>query len=56
MTSLLLRLDAAPISGQLSHETADWLRANRYYALWRHAVTNVRALDWRDLPAPKRSS
>jgi hypothetical protein len=56
MTSLLLRLDAAPVSGRLARETADWLRANRYYALWRHAVTNARALDWRDLPAPKRSS
>ena len=56
MTSLLLRLDAAPASGRLARETADWLRANRYYALWRCAVTNVRALDWRDLPAPKRSS
>jgi hypothetical protein len=56
MTSLLLRLDAAPTSGRLARETADWLRANRYYALWRHAVTNVRALDWSDLPAPKRSS
>jgi hypothetical protein len=56
MTSLLLRLDAAPTAGQLTLETADWLRANRYYALWRHAVSNVRTLDWSDLPAPKRSS
>jgi hypothetical protein len=56
MTSLLLRLDAAPASGQLARETADWLRANRYYALWRHAVTNARALDWRDLPTPKSRS
>ncbi len=56
MTSLLLRLDAAPTSGRLARDTADWLRANRYYALWRHTVTNVRALDWSDLPAAKRSS
>jgi hypothetical protein len=53
MTSLLQRLDAAPATGRLAAETADWLRANRYYALWRHAVQHARALDWRDLPAPK---
>jgi hypothetical protein len=56
MTSLLLRLDAAPASGRLARETADWLRANRYYALWRHAVTNACALDWHDLPAPRSRS
>ena len=56
MTSLLLRLDATPPSGRLTRETADWLRANRYYALWRHAVSNARALDWSDLSASKRSS
>jgi aminoglycoside phosphotransferase len=56
MTSLLQRLDAAPASGRLGRETADWLRANRYYALWRHAVLNARGLDWRDLPAPKSRS
>jgi hypothetical protein len=22
----------------LAHETAAWLRPNRYYALWRHAI------------------
>jgi aminoglycoside phosphotransferase len=57
MTSLLLRLDADPAGGRLTSETANWLRANRYYALWRHAVTNASALDWRDLPASRvRSS
>jgi hypothetical protein len=54
MTSLLLRLDAVPASGRLARETAEWLRANRYYALWRHTVTNASALDWRDLPVSRR--
>jgi aminoglycoside phosphotransferase len=56
MISLLLRLDAGQAKGQLPHETADWLRANRYYALWRHTVMHASALDWRDLPAPRARS
>jgi aminoglycoside phosphotransferase len=56
MTSLLLRLDADPAGGRLTTETANWLRANRYYALWRHAVTNASALDWRDLPVSSTRS
>lgn len=46
-TSLLLRLGAVDRSGErFSADTAEWLRANRYYALWRHAVTHVGELDW----------
>ena len=55
MTSLLMRLDAERSAGRLSDETADWLRANRYYALWRHAVMNASALDWRDPPTTRSS-
>ncbi|MFL5805322.1 MAG: aminoglycoside phosphotransferase family protein [Roseiflexaceae bacterium] len=54
--SLLLRLDVDQASGRLPRETADWLRSNRYYALWRHAVMHASALDWRDLPAPRARS
>ena len=42
MSSLLRRLDEAPnSSGQLSQETAVWLRQNRYYQLWQYAVEHV---------------
>ncbi len=45
--SLLGRLDEAPqTSGELSILTATWLRDNRYYQLWRYAVTHVHELNW----------
>ncbi len=45
--SLLDRLDEAPQgSGALSAETAVWLRENRYYQMWRYAVTHVDELRW----------
>ena len=45
--SLLGRLDEAPqSSGSISAETAVWLRENRYYEMWRYAVTHVDALHW----------
>jgi aminoglycoside phosphotransferase len=34
------------IRGQLDLETTAWLRVNRYYQLWRHAVTHVDELNW----------
>jgi aminoglycoside phosphotransferase len=44
---LLRRLGGA---GVMEHAvdgtTAAWLRTNRYYALWRHAVDHVDELDW----------
>ncbi len=47
MTSLLGRLDEAPgSSGEMGEETAVWLRENRYYLLWREAVTHVHELRW----------
>lgn len=47
MTSLLDRLDeASQSSGELGVETAAWLRQNRYYELWRYAVTHVSDLHW----------
>jgi len=57
IAGLLLRLgDADRPRGQFGPETADWLRANRYYALWRHTLAHIHELDWRDLPrAPTRS-
>ena len=36
-------------------QTANWLRANRYYALWRYAVTHIDDLDWPDPPRTTRS-
>jgi len=50
MTSLLVRLDGAQRSDErLGAETATWLRANRYYALWRHTLAHLNELDWQDL-------
>ena len=56
MTSQLMRLDGGRSEGRLATETAGWLRANRYYALWRYAVANAQALVWGDLPAPRARS
>ncbi len=45
--SLLGRLDEAPLtSGELSSDTASWIRENRYYQMWRYAVTHVHELNW----------
>ncbi|OGO64937.1 MAG: hypothetical protein A2Z45_00200 [Chloroflexi bacterium RBG_19FT_COMBO_55_16] len=42
MTGLLIRLDnAKPSSERIDTETAAWLRRNRYYSLWRYAVSHV---------------
>lgn len=47
MTGLIVRLDGAKHSeAPLGSDTAAWLRANRYYALWRHALTHLNELDW----------
>jgi aminoglycoside phosphotransferase len=54
MISLLMRLDVEQPATRLGNDTANWLRANRYYALWQHAVTNASALDWHELP-PQRT-
>jgi aminoglycoside phosphotransferase len=56
MTSQLMRLDTGRSGERLASETADWLRANRYYALWRYAVTDASALVWNDLPASRARS
>lgn len=57
IASLLLRLgDAGQPDGQLGPDTATWLRANRYYALWRHTVAHVGELEWRDAPRTIRST
>jgi aminoglycoside phosphotransferase len=56
IASLLLRLDAERTGGRVTSATATWLRANRYYALWRHAVMNASALDWADKPASRSRS
>lgn len=45
--SLLGRLDEAPgSSGEIGVETAAWLRQNRYYQLWREAITHTHELRW----------
>lgn len=50
MVSLLQRLDnAGDVNRRTEPETATWLRANRYYQLWRHTVTHVNELEWHDL-------
>lgn len=42
MTGLLIRIDyARPSVEKVDLETADWLRRNRYYALWRYAISHI---------------
>lgn len=44
---LLVRLGhAGSGEGRFGQETAAWLRQNRYYALWRYAVTHADELSW----------
>ncbi|MGB3713953.1 MAG: aminoglycoside phosphotransferase family protein [Candidatus Promineifilaceae bacterium] len=48
MGGLLTRLNGADGSEeQLGPEAAAWLRANRYYGLWRYAATHEDELNWR---------
>ncbi|HBY96445.1 MAG TPA: hypothetical protein DEP84_21295 [Chloroflexi bacterium] len=55
--SLLTRLGAAGRPGEsLGADTAAWLRANRYYALWHHTLRQVSELHWFDEPATKTRS
>jgi len=53
---LLQRLDEAAATGEpLALDTAAWLRANRYYALWQHTLRHLHELSWHhDTPAPAR--
>lgn len=47
LAGLLVRFgDAGDTAGRLGPETVVWLRANRYYALWRYAVTHTEELNW----------
>jgi len=43
VTRLVVRLGGpgGGANGPLRHETADWLRQSRYFALWRHAVDHI---------------
>lgn len=43
LIQLLQRLEAPEQT--ITQATADWLRTNRYYALWRHTVTHADKLD-----------
>ena len=46
---LLFRVGQTPCPSQpVAREQAAWLRANRYYTLWRHALFHRNQLDWRD--------
>jgi aminoglycoside phosphotransferase len=46
MTALLSRINQRETpSRSLDDPTAEWLRQNRYYALWRHTLQNVDALN-----------
>lgn len=37
------------VDAPLSHDQAQWLRATRYFRLWRHTAANVNRLVWGDL-------
>jgi aminoglycoside phosphotransferase (APT) family kinase protein len=37
-------------TARLSAETVKWLRSNRYYAMWRYAVTYAHGPVWSDVP------
>lgn len=50
LVGLLQRLEsAAPQEGVTDEETTTWLRNNRYFALWRHAMDHLEQFDshWR---------
>jgi aminoglycoside phosphotransferase len=50
VASLLMRLeDAGGCPEPFDAETAAWVRGNRYYALWRHALDHADELDWSNL-------
>lgn len=49
LTGLIDRLEGVVTGGRVPDETAAWLRANRYFALWRYAVEHVESLAWRVL-------
>jgi aminoglycoside phosphotransferase (APT) family kinase protein len=40
LASLLVRLEATVPAEAVDEETAAWLRQNRYYALWQHAMAH----------------
>ena len=45
VASLVTRLHDVDVSGRLvENETVEWLRSNRYYALWRHTIKHVKEL------------
>ncbi|MCB0084995.1 MAG: aminoglycoside phosphotransferase family protein [Caldilineaceae bacterium] len=47
LVGLLSRLaDANGLAGRFDDETANWLRQNRYFALWQHAVKHANELTW----------
>jgi aminoglycoside phosphotransferase len=46
MSNLLVRLDGGgAVPGRVEPGTADWLRSNRYYALWRHTLRHIDELN-----------
>ena len=49
VAGLVLRLGDEGDSrwGRPGPETAAWLRANRYFALWKHSLDHIAELDWR---------
>jgi hypothetical protein len=47
MASLLSRLESsATPQASLGTNTVEWLRTNRYYALWRHTLAHASELHW----------
>lgn len=53
VAKLLLRLGDADTTAEpapIEQTTADWLRTNRYYTLWRDCVTNLHELAWPAAP------
>ncbi len=47
VTGLLDRLsETEPAAEPLSADTAAWIRANRYYALWQHTLAHLDELKW----------
>jgi aminoglycoside phosphotransferase (APT) family kinase protein len=46
LAGLLIRMRRGQLHRPLEPETAAWLRTNRYYLLWQHAVTHLDELCW----------
>lgn len=46
LAGLLVRLNAVTPADVVDEKTAAWLRENRYFALWQHAIEQLHNINW----------